>query len=206
MVIGLKLSGPPTVSAGGPYAVIEGTSVLLSATGSDPDGDALSYAWDLDNETTGQSLNFSAAGIEAPATRTVSVKATDPSGASATASATVQVIFRFTGFFSPVANFPAFNNLNSGQAIPIKFSLSGNQGLDIFAAGYPKWEVIPCGSSVEVNGTTTANSNSGLTYDAGSDQYSFVWKTDKSWTNSCRQLVVKLVDGMVYRANFNFVK
>lgn len=210
VLVGLKLNGPPTVSAGGPYTVIEGTQVVLTASGSDPDGDALSYAWDLDNngsfETPGQSVNFSAAGIEAPATRTVAVRATDPSGASATATATIQVIFRFTGFFSPVANFPAFNSANSGQAIPIKFSLSGNQGLDIFAAGYPKWEVIPCGSSVEANGTTSANSNSGLTYDAGSDQYSFVWKTDKSWTNSCRQLVVKLVDGTVYRANFNFVK
>ena len=35
------LNRPPTVDAGGPYAVVEGDSVTVSATGADPDGDAL---------------------------------------------------------------------------------------------------------------------------------------------------------------------
>jgi hypothetical protein len=30
-----------------------------------------------------------------------------------------------------------------------------------------------------------------------------VWKTEKSWTG-CRQLVVRLNDGMEYKANFKF--
>ena len=59
---------PPTVDAGGPYSVNEGGSVTLTATGSDPNGDSLTYAWDLDNngsfETPGQSVNF--AGLDGP--------------------------------------------------------------------------------------------------------------------------------------------
>lgn len=88
-------NAPPTVSAGGPYYVNEGSSVLASANGSDPEGGALTYAWDLDNdgtfETPGQSATFSAAAIDGPSTRTISVQATDPGGLSATATAAVTI-------------------------------------------------------------------------------------------------------------------
>ena len=43
---------PPTVDAGGPYDVIVGGSVVVSATGSQPDGQALTYRWDLDDNGT----------------------------------------------------------------------------------------------------------------------------------------------------------
>jgi len=34
----------------------------------------------------------------------------------------------------------------------------------------------------------------------------YVWKTDKIWANTCRQLVVKLNDGTLHGANFTFTK
>ena len=46
--------------------------------------------------------------------------------------------------------------------------------------------------------------NSSLTYDATTGQYSYTWKTDKGWANTCRQLVVTLADGTQYLANFKF--
>jgi hypothetical protein len=45
--------------------------------------------------------------------------------------------------------------------------------------------------------------NSTLQYDAASDTYTYVWKTDKAWTG-CRQLLVVLNDGVVHRVNFQF--
>ena len=45
VIVGLRLNAGPTVDANGPYTVGEGGSVSLSATGADPNGDALSYAW-----------------------------------------------------------------------------------------------------------------------------------------------------------------
>jgi hypothetical protein len=95
VVVGLVPNAPPTVDAGGPYSVNEGSSVTVSATGSDPNGGALTYAWDLDNngsfETSGQSVSFSAALLDGPSSYTVKVRATDPGGLSAVSSATVNV-------------------------------------------------------------------------------------------------------------------
>jgi predicted extracellular nuclease len=96
VVVGLTPNAPPIVDAGGPYSVNEGASVTLTATGSDPNGDNLTYAWDLDNngsfETVGQSVSFDASLLDGPSSYTVKVKATDPLGLSAESSATVNVL------------------------------------------------------------------------------------------------------------------
>ena len=394
IIIGLNLNGPPTVDAGGPYSVDEGGSVTLAATGSDPNGDTLTYAWDLDNngsfETSDQSVTFSAATLDGPSSYTVKAKATDPGGLFAEATATVDVlnvapaatfnaptsvsegspiaisltdpidvaadlgslqyafdcgagygpfgaantvscptvdngtpdvggkvvdkdggvseyiatvtiynvppdvavpvvspepsteggsvtasatftdpgvndtpftctvdygdgsgalagtvagttctgpahvystiggypvtvsvtdkdgstgrrvamhtvIFNWSGFFRPVDNLPALNVVKAGSAIPLKFSLGGNKGLSIFAAGYPQSVQIACDTGAVLGGSEpTANpGGSSLTY-SNSGQYNYVWKTEKAWAGTCRQLVVKLIDGTTHPANFRF--
>jgi Domain of unknown function (DUF4082) len=40
--------------------------------------------------------------------------------------------YNFSGFFQPVNNMPTLNVAKAGSAIPVKFSLGGDQGLDIF--------------------------------------------------------------------------
>jgi len=203
---------PPTVDAGGPYQVGEGASVVVSASASDPEGGPLTYAWDLDNngsfETPGQSVTFSAAALSAPSSHTIKVQVTDNTNLKAVDEAIVTVIYNFSGFFQPVDNLPVFNSVKAGSSIPVKFSLSGDQGLDIFAAGYPKSQVITCDSTAPVDGVeeTVAAGSSSLSYDASTDQYSYVWKTDKAWAGTCRQLVVKLNDGTSHRANFQLTK
>jgi uncharacterized protein len=95
VLIGLTPNAAPTVDAGGPYNANEGGTVPLTATGGDPNGDALSYMWDLDYdgtfETPGQSVTFSAAAIDGPATRDVQVRVIDSGGLTALASATVEI-------------------------------------------------------------------------------------------------------------------
>ncbi|MDP1614627.1 MAG: PxKF domain-containing protein [Methylococcales bacterium] len=115
--------------------------------------------------------------------------------------------FTFTGFFPPVDNQPTLNTVSAGRAIPIKFSLNGYQGLDIFSAGYPASVAVACGTAAEdvIEQTVTAGGSS-LSYDAAADQYTYVWKTDKAWANTCRTLALKLSDGSYYRANFKFKK
>jgi hypothetical protein len=201
----------PTVSAGGPYNVVEGTSITLNASGSDINGNALTYAWDLDNngsfETSGQSVTFSAVSLTAPASYTVNVQGTDVGGLASVSQATVNVIYNFGGFFQPTSNPPTVNMAKAGRTIPVKFSLSGNQGMNILAAGYPKVEIVSCtGPSAGTVVTIAYAGNSDLTYDATTGLYSFAWKTDKAWADMCGTLQIKFDDGTTYTALFNFTK
>ena len=146
--------------------------------------------------------------IFALGTTTVTCSATDVAGNKATASFTVSVRYDWTGFFQPVDNLPTLNKAKAGSAIPIKFSLAGNQGLNIFASSYPTSLTIACGSTATadtVEETLTAGGSS-LKYDADADQYIYVWKTQNSYAGTCRTFSLKLVDGTVHQANFYFVK
>jgi hypothetical protein len=210
-VIGLNpVNQPPTADAGGPYSVAEGGSVTLNATGVDPEGTAVTFDWDLDNdgtfETPGQSVAF-APSAAAPAVLTVKVKVTDAFGNFSVDDTTVSVLYNFTGFFQPVDNSPVINSVKAGQAIPVKFSLNGDHGLNIFAAGYPKVEFTSCGSSTvdAIEEIVTAGSSS-LSYDPSSDQYTYVWKTDKTWAGKCGKLLITFNDGTTQTALFKFTK
>jgi len=116
------------------------------------------------------------------------------------------VQYPFNGFFSPVDNEPVFNVAKAGSAIPVIFSLNGNQGLNIFASGYPRSQTIACDASAPADGieSTVTAGGSSLSYNASSGRYTYIWKTDKSWTGTCRALIVKLQDGTVHRADFKF--
>jgi hypothetical protein len=139
-------------------------------------------------------------------TTTVNVTAKDAANNQSSCSFTVTVRYNFSGFFQPVDNPPVVNSVNAGQAIPVKFSLSGNKGLAIFAAGYPASQPIACssGSPTDAIEETVTAGGSSLSYDATADQYSYVWKTDKAWKGTCRQLIVKLTDGTEHIAYFQF--
>src|SRR6185503_1085886 len=139
-------------------------------------------------------------------TKTVTCSATDNAGNVTVANAQYLVIFNFTGFFSPVDNLPVMNQMNSGRAVPIKFRLGGNQGLAIFAVGYPVSQPIQCSSLApidEIEQTSTAGSSS-LSYDPTTNTYNYVWKTEKSWAGTCRQFTVQFIDGQPYTLLFKF--
>jgi hypothetical protein len=95
-VIKISENQPPITDAGGPYIVNEGNSTLVTASGSDPNGVILTYNWDLDNngsfETPGQSVVFSAAGVDGPNNYTIAVQVTNSDGLTATDQASVNVL------------------------------------------------------------------------------------------------------------------
>jgi hypothetical protein len=133
--------------------------------------------------------------------------ALDYAGNPGSASVTYTVDYNWTGFFQPVDNQPTCNTVKAGSAIPVKFSLSGYQGMNIFWTGYPKSVVASCATQTTdaIEDTVTAGGSS-LNYDATTDQYIYVWKTDKSWAGTSRMLVVRLADGTYHYANFTFTK
>ena len=113
--------------------------------------------------------------------------------------------YDFDGFFAPVNAAPTLNEVGAGRTIPVKFSLNGDQGLDVLAAGYPKSDAVACDADARVDGieSTASPGSTSLSYDAGADRYTYLWQTDRSWSG-CRQLVLKLTDGSKQRANFKF--
>ncbi|HET7112961.1 MAG TPA: PxKF domain-containing protein [Pyrinomonadaceae bacterium] len=137
-------------------------------------------------------------------TTTVTATATDAAGNHSECTFTVTVRYNFNGFFSPVSNAPTLNAVNAGRAIPVKFTLSGDKGLNIFAPNNPYSVSLNCNTNdpgVDVSETLTAGGSS-LTFSA--DQYIYIWKTESSWAGTCRQLVMTLNDGSVHVANFKF--
>lgn len=104
VLFAVKINSPPTAEANGPYTVAEGGTLGLSGSGSDPDGDPISFEWDLDgnsvfgevagargNETL-QNPSFSAEGLDGPSTFTVSLRTRDSHGAvSVVDTATIHV-------------------------------------------------------------------------------------------------------------------
>lgn len=145
--------------------------------------------------------------------KTVTVTGYDEAGNSKQASCSYRVVYDWSGFFQPVDNRDVsgnyiLNKAKAGSTIPVKFSLAGDEGLGVFALNSPSSGPIACSSAsttdtIEQYSTTTV---SGLKYDPLANQYVYNWKTDGRWANSCRQLVVKLIDGSEHRANFQFVK
>jgi uncharacterized membrane protein len=120
--------------------------------------------------------------------------------------------FEFNGFFAPVRNPGStapyvVNRAKAGQAIPVKFSLNGNKGLNVLADGYPRSKTVPCTLTDTAGGEPTrAAGSTRLSYRKGADQYSYVWKTEKAWAGTCRQLMVGLTDGSIHTALFKFTK
>lgn len=113
--------------------------------------------------------------------------------------------YEFGGFEPPV-NGDVPNLAAAGSAIPVRFSLGGFRGMDIFSAGSPSVHLVSCTTlepGADVEETVTAGASS-LSYDASSDGYTYVWKTHRAWTDSCRRLLLDFTDGSQEIAVFDF--
>lgn len=112
--------------------------------------------------------------------------------------------YSFGGFRSPVDARPTLNSVKAGAAVPVTFSLGGNEGLAIFATGYPRSDAMACDSTADVDAIeqTVAAGASSLTFDPSTGLYTYVWKTEKAWAGTCRQLVLAFENGTEARANF----
>jgi hypothetical protein len=132
-VVKLTLNSPPSASAGGPYTVAEGSSILLTASGSDPEGGPLGYAWDLDGngtfETPGQAVTFAAA--DGPASPVVKVQVTDNGGLTGVAQATVQITN-----VAPTATFVAPSQAFAGFPFTLALTSPSDPSADDTAAGF----------------------------------------------------------------------
>jgi len=117
-------------------------------------------------------------------------------------------LYSFKGFYAPVDNPPTVNVLKAGSAIPVRFSLGGDKGLGIFVENYPKSSAFTSDPNAPLDAIeqTVTASSTGLSYSAGTGQYTYTWKTDKAWAGQNRLLIMRLKDGTEHKALFKFTK
>lgn len=187
---------PPSIRVGAPaeWAVYTlGQEVLADYACGDQVGGAGLASCEGD-VPAGAALDTAAVGP-----KTFTVRAADGAGNRSTVSRSYAVVYDFQGFFAPLAPFPTSTTATAGDAVPVKFSLRGDRGPGVLAAGSPAW--APCGSTGE-----TAPASGTLSYNAPADRYLYLAATQKAWAGSCRDLVVTLRDGTVHRARLAFRK
>ncbi|MCW3816387.1 M36 family metallopeptidase [Micromonospora sp. DR5-3] len=109
---------------------------------------------------------------------------------------------------------PALNTVIAGDAVPMKFKLAADRGLDILASGSPYSRLVDCDTLKTVNpgGATTPRPTPVAARNPGGSsmsvstpgQYNYPWKTDPAWAGTCREFVLTLDNGFQYRAYFKF--
>lgn len=125
-----------------------------------------------------------------PGSHRVTVVARDVAGNVSELSRSYIVL---AGWSGPVELPPIVNVANAGSATPLMFSLSGERGVEIFEGGYPMSQQVDCANWAENPANpidSTISTPGGLTYDAASDQYKYVWRTDRGWAGQCRRLIL----------------
>jgi PKD repeat protein len=165
---------PPTAAPGGPYAGVEGSSVTFSGSGSsDPDGDALTYAWNFGDSSTGTGV----APIHTYADNgsfTVTLTVTDSKGAASTAVTTTATIANAV----PVVTLPVNQTATSGTAYSLSatFSDAGvNDSPWAYAIDWGDGSTPTTGSATSQTGAITASH----TYAVGGTDTVRVTVTDK---------------------------
>jgi hypothetical protein len=155
----VDVNAPPSVSANAtPSAVEPGDTVALTADATDPDGEVVRYAWDLDGdgttEATGATVEHA---YGTSGDRTVRVTVTDDDGATATATVPVVVNRPPRADLSHAPDRPA-----TGQTV----TLSAEGATD------PDGEVVRYDWDLDGDGTyerTTTTPTVETTFESGGD-------------------------------------
>ena len=187
------LNRPPVAVAGGPYSTPEGSSASLDGSASsDPDGDALTYAWDLDNDgayddALGATTSFF--GADGPAVHTVGLRVCDGDNACGTATTTVTVIN-----VAPTANAGADQTVYRNAAVSLSGTFTDPAGAadDLYAWS---WDLDGDGTP-DASGTTAYGSTvSALTSFAASGTYTLTFRvTDKDGGSHSDTVVITVIN------------
>jgi hypothetical protein len=150
-------------------------------------------------------LTFDAAGLT-PATRSSGrLCFTNPGSGALLADVPIAlaVQYPFVGFFG-VANPPSVNTVAGGSDQALVFGLGGDYGTSIFQASSPGSQEIDCATKDPLATAKPTAAGAPLAFDAGTQRYTYSWRTESGWAGTCRQFLLRLNDGTKYRAYFRF--
>jgi hypothetical protein len=191
---------PPTIDLRSPldgatYELGEAIEIDYSCA-DEPDGSGLASC--EGTLTDGAALDTTRVGPVS-----ASVTARDNAGNEATVTHTARVLYDFGGFGWPVRNPPRTTWWRAGKPGPIRFGLGGDQGRHVIEPGWPRVAKVDCGANAQASDGTRARVSMPAYRDG---RYRLLWKTERRWKGSCRQLLLKLADGTIHRAEFRFVR
>ena len=196
----------PTLTA--PVLALPGNISVLATSAA---GAVVTYSASASDENGAVAINCSpvSGSTFAPGTTTVNCSATNAAGTT-NGSFTVTVSFGFVGFDRPVDNDGVLNVAKAGQAIPLKFQVTGAGGAGISGLNAPPVKVTVANLSCGLDATPDqleeyAAASSGL-QDLGGGYYQFNWKTPKDYAGSCKTMKVDLGDAISHTALFKFTK
>ncbi len=182
----------PTADAGGPYSVVEGGSVALSGSATDPNAnDTLTFEWDLDDDgvfgetgagatrgdETGQTPTFDPDGLAAGTTFTVSLQVTDDDGGTGTDTATVNI--QSPANDQPTADTGGPYNVDEGGSVVLDGSGSSDPNQSTASLTF-EWDLDDDGNFGETGAAAENGDEVGInpTFDAsaldGPDQVNIV--------------------------------
>ncbi|MGQ1798923.1 PxKF domain-containing protein [Kocuria oceani] len=186
------------------------TITVDAGASTDADGNIIDYLWEFGDGTTASGSRathtYTTAGDYLT---TLAIRDNGGGEAFAAANRTVSIPeYDFAGFFPPVSPAPALNEVTAGRAVPMKFSLGGDHGLNIVRDGSPTSFEVDCATGATVGPAEKASTPGGrsVTFDRATETYNFVWKTEPGWTRTCRMFEMTLDDGSAHRAMFTFVR
>jgi probable HAF family extracellular repeat protein len=180
-----------------------------TATFSSPDDDVAYFEVKLDEGEWAQASSPMALNDLSYGDHTLYVRATDTSNNVSEPVSRAFVVYSFSGFFKPVDNDGVYNSVKAGSAVPVKFGLGGYMGMGVISnVSPPSVKTLPKQTSVTVDPIeeTVDATTSGLSYDQATGQYTYVWKTDKAWVGTDKELTITLADGTQHVALFRFTK
>jgi hypothetical protein len=193
----LNSSHAADYSCDDPEGAVSGASGIKSSGGC---VGTVADSADIDTGTTGE--------------KSFTVVATDNAGNTTSSTVNYTVIeasepsaaVTFDGFFQPV---DAYNVVKAGQGVALKWlTNSDGTAVEDDAAGHSVTSSRFTEDCQGLGGEDTqppadTSGQSGLRWDADANQYVFVWKTSKSWADTCRTFTVTY-GGESLSANFYF--
>jgi hypothetical protein len=121
------------------------------------------------------------------------------------------------GFSAPANHaYGTLRTVDAGDAVPLRFSYPDGAGLDVLASNSPFSRRVDCetlqvpsiGATVtprEYPVNTSPAGKSALSRNA-QGVYTYAWKTQGDWADTCREFVLTREDGVQHRAFFRFAE
>jgi YVTN family beta-propeller protein len=128
------------------------------------------------------------------------VVARDGAGNTTVVTHRYKVVYAFPGFVVD----RDVRRLHAGGSLRIRFSLGGDWGRYVLAAGEPASAPVDCATPGDLGAAVRARSHGrrGLRFRRG--LYRFDWQTERAWAGTCRVFVLGLADGSEHRLLVSF--